>query len=67
MTATDPTGLLEEGEVCFTVKEAMVDSETGLPVGTILGDVIVSSCCRMVYWPAELPRLVGTLRSCRPI
>ncbi|PVF94320.1 hypothetical protein CPB86DRAFT_740750 [Serendipita vermifera] len=37
----DPTGQLKEGEICFTPKDGILDSETSMLLGTITGDVIV--------------------------
>lgn len=36
----DPTGMLKEGEICFTPKD-MVDQALGFPIDTIVGDVVV--------------------------
>ena len=42
LTGVDFTGTLNEGEVFFAPKAAMMDSETGLSVQYVEGDVIVS-------------------------
>ncbi|KIM23184.1 hypothetical protein M408DRAFT_332479 [Serendipita vermifera MAFF 305830] len=52
-----PTGILEEGEVCFFVKEQMVDGETGLPVTSIEGDVVIGRHPALL--PTDMQKVKG--------